>query len=426
MKDLSQVKACVIDKGQFPFLADLLGRSMDKVWYANPSAETAFPKLRDGSIGRGFETFTYTPDFWKIKNQCDLFVFPDVGFTGLQAELQSQGFSIWGQNGQDILETDRGRFIEKLTELGLEVVPHVVIKGMENLRVHLRDKEDKYIKVSKWRGDWETFHWRNWTSDSGELDQKAYLLGPLKEILTFYVFDSIPTDVEDGIDTHCIDGALPKLVMHAMEWKDKGFLAAMQKLSDVDEGMQTALRGFAATLEGYRQFLSTEARLVDEQTYFIDPTMRAGSPPSQLQCELVGNLAQIIWSGANGELVEPEPTANFAVQCLISCDREPDETVTLEIPKSIRPYVKSSFSLEYEGNILIPPNHLGHMTGWLVACGDTIQEAIDTLKERREELPCGVDCDVMALAHLLEEAQEAKKLGVEITEQTIPEPEVVL
>lgn len=427
MKPIDEVKVCVIDKGQFPFIADMMGKKCAKVWYWCES-DDGFPTLKRGAIGRGSDTYERVSDFWRIKSQCDLFVFPDVGYAGLQAELQSQGFAVWGQNGHDILETNRGRFLEAIQRLGLDVAPHRVIVGMSELSDWLRVEDDKYIKISKWRGDWETLHWRNWSSDNEELMRRALKLGPLCEEIPFYVFDNIKTDVEDGIDTVCVDGQLPKTVIHGMEWKDKAFLAAMQPMSEMDEGMRKIMESFSGLLDGYRAPLSSEARLVGEKTYFIDPTMRCGAPPSQLQCNFIENLPETFWHGANGELLEPEWADNFAVQALISVNREgnKDGWVTLEIPDEIRDQCKFSFSCEYNGNVLVAPSDLGETMGWLVANGDTIEHAIENIKEYRDALPSGVDCDITALAHLIEEAHEAEKMDVRITERPLPDPAIIL
>ena len=99
----------------------------------------------------------------------------------------------------DSIEIFRGKFLKTLDEIGLQVPPHTVIKGMENLRVFLKDKTDKWIKISKWRGDWETLHWRDWSQDEQMLGIRAkpdHLL--ITEDITYYVFDPIETEIEDS------------------------------------------------------------------------------------------------------------------------------------------------------------------------------------------------------------------------------------
>jgi hypothetical protein len=427
MKDTEDIVACVVDHGLFLPIAQKLAEQYKQVFYWSPH-ERMMPRLEEGVIGDGFRNLTKVNDIWRIKSQCDLFVFPDVGFSGLQNELISQGFPVWGHHGGDVIETNRGLFLETLDEVGMEVPGYEVIQGMTNLQSHLRDQKDKWIKISKWRGDWETLHWRDWSHDESTLDCYAYQLGPMKEMIKFYVFDSIDTDIEDGIDTYCIDGKFPSVVMHGMECKDKSYLCSIQSLEDVDERVSVVTEKFGPVLGryGYRGFFSCEVRIKDDKSFFIDPTCRAASPPSQVMTELFGNLGEIIWHGANGECVDPEPAAQFGVQALLTIDRQKNEWEVMDVPDSIRQWVKCGFACEIDGRICIPPHQCENMVGWLVATGDSIGGAIDNLKDHCGELPDGVNCDVDSLAKLLDEAQKAEGEGIELTDDKIPEPSSVL
>lgn len=427
MKPTEEVVACVIDKGLFLPIAQKLGEQFKKVYYWSPWDDIA-PKMEKGVIGDGFDTIERVTDIWSIKDKCDLFVCCDVGFAGLQRELVSQGFPVWGHHGADELETKRGLFLETLEKVGMLVPKYQKITGISKLREYLKDKEDKWIKMSRWRGDWETLHWRDWEHDEMTLDGYAWKFGPMKEVATFYVFDPIDTDIEDGIDAYSIDGHFPSTVMHGLECKDRSYLCSVQPMDDIDERVRIVPEKFGPVLAkyGYRGFFSCEVRIKEQDSFFIDPTCRAASPPSQVMTELFGNLGEIVWKGANGILVEPEPTAKFGVQALIKFERDPCEWVVLDIPEEIRQWTKFGFACQVDGKICIPPHALEAMIGWLVATGDTIEEAIDNLKEYREQLPDGLDCDVDSLAKLLQEAQEADKMGIEFTDEKIPEPSSVL
>lgn len=427
MKPVDEVVACVIDHGLFLPIAQKLAEQFGKVYYWSPWDDCA-PKVERGIIGNGFSNIERLTDIWKVKEQCDLFVFPDVGFSGLQKELVSQGFPVWGHHGADELETNRGLFLDKLKQVDMLVPNYEVILGITALKEFLRDKEDKWIKISRWRGDWETLHWRDWAHDELSLDGYSYRFGPAKELIKFYVFDPIETDLEDGIDTYCIDDQFPSTVMHGMECKDKSYFCSIQSMKDINERVRIVPEKFGPVLGryGYRGFFSCEVRIKDQDSFFIDPTCRAASPPHQLMVEMFGNLGEIVWRGAQGILVEPEPTAQFGVQALITAERDPEEWVVLDIPKEIQQWVKCGFACDIDGKTCIPPSPLGNMIGWLVATGDSLEEAIDTLKEYRKELPDGVDCDVDSLANLLKEAETAKEEGIEFTDEKLPEPSAVL
>jgi len=426
MKDLSQLTCCVVDHGLFLPIGQKLAESYKTVFYWSPWEEV-IPKIEKGIVGDGFENLVRVPDIWSVKQDCDLFVFPDVGFGGLQKELTNQGFPVWGHHGGDELETNRGLFIKTIEQLEMDVPKFKVIKGMTKLRAHLKDESDKWIKVSKWRGNWETFHWRSWEEDESTLDCYSYKLGPTKELFNFYVFDTIDSDVEDGIDSYCIDGKFPKTVIHGLECKDKSYLCAVQPMEEISEKVRIANEMFAPILGGYgyRGAFSTEVRIAGDKSYFIDPTCRFGSPPSQVMTEIVDNFAEVIAAGAEGELVEPECSKQFGVQASITCDRESDEWTALRIPKEIRQWCKMGFACEIGGTLWEPPHDLKNMIGWLVAVGKTPSDAIENLKEYRSELPDGISCDVESLASLLAETEKAAEEGI-VYPGEMPEPSEVL
>lgn len=423
MKSIEQTRLCVVDHGLFVHVAQCLAQKCDHVWYTGPG-DDVMKKLEKGIIGRGFENITRVKSYLDVKGDCDGYIFPDIGFAAEQLDLAERGFPVWGHHGADRLEENKGLFLRTLEEIGMEVPPHIVVVGIDALKEHLRDRTDKYVKISTWRGDWETFHFRDWTLDEMNLDCHAYRLGPAKDIIMFYVFDAIDAAIEDGVDSWFVGGTWPQTVLHAMERKDKSLLGAMQPMADIHESVREANDKIGPVLEkyGYRGFFSTEVR----PPYFIDPTCRCGSPPSQLQTELITNLPEVMWSGANGECLEPDFDDPIGAQVLVTTDKEKDEYLTFDMPKELRPFIKSAFAFELDGVLRIAPNPLENWAGWLVATGKTIKGVIQSLQERKALLPDGFDCDITSIAHLLGEMGEAKGAGIEITPEAIPEPAVVL
>lgn len=427
MTDLSDKTACVIDRGLFPAIALCLAEQFGKVFYVGPE-ERVMPRLAEAIVGDGFEKIIRAPDLWTVKDESDIFVFTDIGHAGEQAELVRQGRAVWGHHGADVLEVNKGEFLRTLKMMDMAVPPHQTMRGISKLRAFLNTREDFWVKVSRFRGDWETFHWRNRELDTAALDCAAYRLGPLQEKVLFYVFDKIETEVEDGIDTWRVGDKWPKRILHAMERKDKSLLGAMQDFADVSEEVRGVNEKFGPVLDayGYQGPVSTEVRIAEDDIFFIDPTLRFGSPPHQLQTVLIKNLPEIIYHGAHGDMVEPESEHEFGAQVLITSDREKDEWLTFQMPDDLRPFVKAAFCCEVDDVFTIAPNPLENWAGWLVATGDTIEETIDTLKERQDMLPDGFDCDLTSLCDLLRELESAKDEGITITDQPVPKPETVL
>ena len=430
MKPISEVRIRVIDHGIFLPFARCLAREAAHVDYYTPS-EKAFPTIRDCCIGDGFDEVEKIVGPMVDSDSVDCWCFPDVGFEDVQADLLDRGKVVWGARNGDSLEIHRGKFLKALATTDLPVPPHQIVVGLDKLRQHLYDKEDKWVKISKLRGDFETFHWRNWEMDKAELDKYGVRFGPAQERITFYVFDPIDTEIEDGVDTYCIDGKFPELVIHGMEAKDRAFLAAFQNLANLPEEVRKVSEAFAPILGafGYRQFFSSEVRITPEkQSYFIDPTTRLGSPPSQVMCEMYGNLADIVWHGANGVLIEPEPLHKYGVQAIICGKGDRDTWSAYQFPEELDQWVKCGFCCRIDGLLCFPPDPdaTSNDIGWLVGVGDSIKEAIEHLKEHAGLLPDGVTCEHHHLADLIDEVNEADEAGVPFTEDAVPEPEIVV
>lgn len=428
MKRIEDLHFRVCDHGLFLPIARRLARDAGHVSYWTP-ADRAFPTVRE-CIGDGLPDIERVDCFLCDLESVDCFVFPDLGFSGIQQHLAEMGFPVWGSLGADVLEVSRGKFLEFLEGSGLTVPPYVRVDGISKLREHLRDVEDRWIKVSKFRGDWETFHWRSREEDENELDVFAGRLGPFRELVAFYVFEPIEDAIEDGLDSWCVAGRFPSLVIHGMESKDKAYIGTFQKFADLPEEVRQAAEAIAPVLDqfGYRSFFSAEVRIAgDGESYFIDPTCRAGSPPSQVMTEMIGNYAEVIWEGANGHLIEPEPAAKFGVQVLCHFNRSEDSWVYVKTDDELDRWLKSAQMIGSGDMRCLPPGD--YVTGcedWLVGVGDTVLEAVKHLRHNIELLPDGACCEYDSIAELLKQIHEAEAEGMEFTTQTIPSPASVI
>lgn len=412
-------KILVVDHGQFPYIAQRLSRELNVAYYSPD--ERAMPLLREGSIGDGFPEVKRVRGIWD--KRVNTYCFPDIGFESEQKMLDSMAYACWGAQSGDRLEWDRGYFLKTLAQVGLEVPPHRVLYGMAALKSYLQGAQDKWIKVSKWRGDWETLHWRSWAEDEIELISRELRLGPLKEHITFYVFDELDIAVEDGVDTWCIYGNWPKTVIHGMEKKDKFFIATFTDYDKLPKEMRQVNEAIGPVLarHQYRGAFSTEVCITPDKTpYFTDATCRFGSPPSQLQMEMIGNWGEIVWEGARGNLVEPVIEHQFGIQGVVELCADASEWAVLDLPKELRQWVKCSFCGELDGKIVFPPME-GVLRAWLLGVGDSIQDAIAHFKDNAEMLPDGAHCSMEGLDDLLEEVKTAENMGMEFTTEPVPE-----
>lgn len=429
MKDLSDITVCVVDSGLFFQAARRMAEECRQVIYWSPDCR-GFKSLRQGVIGYGFEKIRRVKEFYPFLDEIDLFLFPDSDLAGLQGHLSNLGKLVWGSRRGQVFEQDRQLFLETLAEIGLEVPPHHVCHGLDELRDYLKDREDKYIKISYWRGDMETFHWRNWKMDEGHLDWLAVRFGPFKRDIDFLVFDKIETDLELGGDLYSIDGALPSLMLNGIEGKDKSYLAAVTKAEHMPEEIKGVIEAFRPKLvqTNYRNQLSLEVRVKGDTSWWIDATQRGGMPSSNSQWLLWKNWPQIVWHGANGILLEPEPAAEFSIEVMITSKGGDGETWDVaEVPAEIERWCRFSNCAYRDGCYVFPPDDIRSQDlGWLAAIGNTPREVLDAAKEHADLLPDGLNADVEALADVIKEVESAMEQGIPFTDEEMPKPAEVL
>lgn len=432
MSEITDKTVCVVDHGLYLELALRLARKFKRVLYHTPWEKSA-PIINDCCLGDGLEDdgVERIDDFWTIKNEINCFVFPDIMHGGLQRELITQGFPVWGSGHACELEMKRAAFKHKLMELGLEVGPYRVCRGLDELREYLKDKEDCFVKLSKYRGCMETWHWVNQAVSRWYLDVLAVKFGPLQNCLPFLVEDAIESKVEWGYDGYFAGGKFPNLSAQGPEIKDKCYIASMVEAKDLPEQVKEVNAAMAPILDayGYANFWSTELRITkDDRVYFIDPCCRVPSPAGEAQMELYGNLPEIIWHGAQGHCIDPEPTARFCVEALIDHTGDYKDWRTIAVPDKIGQWVKLYNFCKSDGLYHFPPfPHSGDTIGAILGIGDTMEEAIGHLQENIKELkdqPVSVHAD--SLMDALKEIEQAQAQGVEFSRDEMPPPETVL
>lgn len=420
MSDLKDITCCFVDHGLYLPLASKLAQTYRRVLYFTPW-ERGFPTINDCCLGDGFGDIERCDDLWKEKAEVDLFVFPDILHAGLQEELREQGFPVWGSGTGQRLEMDRLEFLRTLSETGLPLPTLKEVRGISALREHLREEEDKYIKISKYRGTMETWHWRNWKLDSGTLDVLAVHLGSVRELLRFLVFDAIDSDIEVGGDTYCIDGRFPNHLIEGYEWKDKSAFGAFKSRADLAPALQDILEAFGPVLGShtYRNYFSMEVR----GETFIDPCCRGPMPLTGSQMEMYKNLPEIIYAGAQGELVQPEVEEEFCCECVLTVKVEKEEWANVTVPHALEGWMKLSHCCLADGVHGFPPYECrGEEIGWLVAIGDTPRSTLEKQLEQVKLLPDGVCAGTDSLVNLLKEIQEAEAQGLEFSPHPTPEP----
>jgi hypothetical protein len=419
---------CVCDfQGLFVGVARRLAESGARVLYQTPVDKRKL--FNDAVVGGGIEGVDLIKSFWDYKNEIDAFVFPDIEFEAEQRELREQGFAVWGAGAAMNLELDRLFFLKKLAELGLDVPPHEVVRGLSRLVDYLKNKQDIWIKVSEFRGSFETFHWRSWRQDEHNIACWSFKFGGIKEHIVFICFPKIETELEIGVDSYNVGGKWPSMMLHGIEEKNEGYFSAVTPFEKMPEQIVPIMKAFSPYLKeaGCASQISMEVRVAKEGNFFIDFTARGGLPSSAsfLKCK---NAPEIFFYGAHGELVEPDYGFKFSCEAMVKIHGSPESWETVELAAKVGENLMLSDYCEVNGKIWFPADEGGSITdiGWLVATGDTPTETAETINKLADELPDGADANVEAIASVIREIESEHQEGIEFTKEKMPDPSIVL
>ena len=381
MKPLKDITVTVCDSGLFVFLAGALGPHVKKVYYCNPCA-SAFPKSAQLDLGTGYKEFEKILDWHSVVDETDLFVFPDIYYAGVQLDLEARGKLVWGSRKGEKLETERVWSKRLMEGLGLAVGGYYVMNGIEALKKHLKTHSNQYIKISATRGDAETQEAEEYDLVEGWIDDLASRLGARRDTQEFVCEDKIPDAIEMATDCYTVDGKFPKRCMWGIEAKATSYIgltgAPPKQLTELNEKLSKL---FAKT--SYRNFWAMEGRITkDGVIHPIDACCRMGSPPGELVTLMYENLAEIMYMGAQGVLVEPKFKARYGVELMIhSSWLEKGHPVRVKFPPRLAPYVKLRNSCVRNGaHFVLPQGDNSPSLGGVVAVGDTLDAAIKKCK----------------------------------------------
>lgn len=417
--DLKSKVVTVVDNGLFVDIALKLGQSFKKVYYWSPWI-SAFPKSNSMLPGDGFDEIERVKRVFDAIEKSDLVVYPDVYYSDMQVAVEKQGKLVWGARRGEKLELDRWGAKEMFKELGLPVSRAVKVQGVSQLREYLKGNPNVWVKISCNRGDAETFHAESYDLIEPRIDEMEYKLGGKKEICEFVVEDHLDAEIEVGYDGYCIDGNFPKRSFLGFEIKDLGFIGGVKEYKELPDFMREsndALSPFFQKMR-YRGFYSSELRVTKDLTaYPIDPCCRAASPPHEIYLEIFDNWADIMWEGAQGNVVDPNPVARYGVCAMLHSSWATKNWTPIHIPDDIRHLVKIRNHTRIDGvDYFVPqPDSDLPEIGALVAIGNTLEGAVEELKENAERIKAySLEVKTDAIDAALEQVEKGKSLGLEI------------
>lgn len=426
--DYKDKTVLIVDDGLFLCLALMLAKSFKRVlYYVDKDEENN--TVADFSIGEGFQEIERVLDFWEGAKQADLFIFPRVGHAGLQLELERQGKLVWGSRHGDELEVRKEWFRTMQPTLGLDTPAFEIVVGYTALRAKLKTVKDKWVKLSRFRGNWETWYHSNYDLSRPELDRKEPEFGEFKEKVRFIIEENIETPIEWGGDHVVIGDKFGDYGVIGFERKNKAYLAHCRPYSEMPAAMKEINAAVAPKLAaaGYRNFYSTEILRAGKRNILLEPTCRAGFPSGTCQFRFYKNLPEILVEGAAGRLVKIERAFKYCVEAIIEHTGDEKGWRNLSLPKAVQGKVnvlEAGRPGPEELYSIAPFQDSTRVVGSVNGMGNTVLEALQDCKRTADVLKGNpVKIHMSALGELVEEARLAAKQGIEFTKETLPSQE---
>lgn len=416
--DLSTKTIMVIDNGLFVEIAKTLSKSFKRVLYYC-RWEGAFPRSNQYVIGQGIEGIERVHNIFEYIDEVDLFCFPDIYDGQLQLHLESLGKLVFGGRMGEETELYRDKMKEHMKKLGLYVTPYEKIVGVEALKDYLKSHPNVYVKQNVTRGDFETFYSKNYDLIEPVIDELVYKLGAIRDTKEFIVEDAYDDAVETGMDCYCIDGQYPSKTLAGIEVKDCGYVGKFVNYDKLPECITDFNAKMADTFKefGYKGFFSTEIRVSKKlPPYMVDMCARAGSPPSEAYQLLYLNLAEIIWYGAKGIVIDPIVEHKYVVEALLHSAWSDDNWQAVTFHKKYRDNIKLRNACVVNGKYYCAPQSSGLVEmGAIVACGDTLKEAIELAKEIASTVEGHyIDIKLDSFDKAQEEFDKLEEMGIKI------------
>lgn len=416
----SEYSVCVVDNigGIYLNVALKMSEYFSKVYY-HCVVQNPFPMLSSCKVGTGFDQIEIIKDFWSNLDNFDIIIFPDIYFSQYTPLLKSLGKLIWGGYKAEELELDRKLFNIELENAGMNVVNTNYITGLDNLISYLKDKEDKWLKISYYRGNFETFHHINMNQSMVMLNNLKLTMGPLANDVEFLVCDNLDSVAEVGYDGYCVNGMFPQNQIVGIEIKDLGYVSTNMNIENVWPPVREINGMFAPVLQKYQPtgFYSNEIRVgKDGLNYYTDPCMRCGAPSSGVYLDMITNWDQIIIGGCQGNMVEPKYSGKYGVELILKSTYCNNNFMPITIPDEYKQYVKLKGAFIQDGQYYIIPfiqcgiNDMEAFAS-VVIIGDNFDEILNKAIEVADSIECyGLTYDKDALNRAKQSASDVTKL----------------
>ena len=409
-------KSCaVLDSGGlFVSIAEALAKDFDRVSYYRHSRSSDVT-TSEATVGKGLAGVTRVDDYHRLIGETDLWVFPDVYMGAAQLDLTERGESVWGARMAEELELDRIACRKHVDKLGISIGPWAVVTGITELRAYLKAHDDMWVKFSP-RGDRETFSSKSYRLTEGVVDELSLTLGPERETKRFSVEAHIPDAIEIAYDGPTVDGQWPSVAVCGVEVKNKAYIGKVLDYEDFPDALREINDKLTPTLKRYqyRSWWAAETMKTKDGYYFSDPCCRMGSPGAELWPLLYSNFPVILYEGARGKMIEPDPNATWAVELVLSSGWARKHATPIFVPEEIADNVTFRNYRRKDGIVYaLPQSHEDDIIANVVAIGDDLDETIAQAKEYAGQVEAfEIDFSEYDLDRAKQRMDELKDFGI--------------
>jgi hypothetical protein len=408
----------VSDLGLFTGIVETLAPHFERTFYTSPGWESPYQRLAPCSVGDGIPGITRINSIDDVYDQkADLYLFPDIAGGATQMRLASQGQRVWGGRMGEEIELKREAAKKLMASKGIPIGPYTVIVGTESLITYLKPRKDVWIKTDTYRGDMETWHYLDWKISEGRLRRECGKFDPYAgSTQRFIVEQNLVDSVEVAIDTYAIDDQFPDAALVGIETKGTGYLARFMTWPTIPKQLTAIYENMGPLLKRYRyrQLFALEIRITpDGKPNVTDPCMRFGFLPSEAIQVSHSNLAQIMYEGAGGRLVQPICKAPWVAALVLSSDQAQEHQLPVRYPDSVAPFVKlRQYGMRGGVRYVFPGDVKTPTIGAVVGLGPTADAAMKQCVEHAKLVQAdGVEYESKALDEAYENFAKLKGFG---------------
>lgn len=397
------------NSGFYTGFAELCSRHFGSTGYFYPW-EHFYADGRELVVGYGLPGVERVKFLEKDLARWDLIVFTSAQDGYYQQDLRNKGHRVFGSGLGAEVELLRWKSKGIFNEAKISMPECHRVSGISELRDFFRNNprdEKWYVKVSELRGLGDTWGARNYAEAKGQIDEWESRYSPQCYLMHYIIEAAIPNCKELGYDGLSIDGQFPEKCMYGEERKDKSYFGRVADYASIPKELINVNDSLSPTLQAlqYRNFFATELR--DESP--IDTTGRQSSPAGEVVTENIDNLAEVIWFGAEGKLVQPVWKYQFGAQLVFTSDWAWEHRVIIDFPEEVRPFLKLYNHARVEAgdgigvkDQFVPQVMKMRQLGSVIALADDPKEAIDLCKERASSVNAfdlEFDCDALDEAY---------------------------